>query len=561
MAGEKKGRAPHWRRKKEVGGAPGGESGGALHGKSFCAKIPTRPPARPDHCPIFFSDAPPLPPPPLPAGGGRRRPGGGLPHPHPPLRDHGDCCPGAGGGGVGGCGAGAGGRGKAAAARRGGRVVALRPSRPPQTFSLPSPLSHTQADPAAAYAAWAAHWRRPTSPADFTAWKENVLPRAARAAAGSSAPRLVLNGLASLPLAALAAGRAAPHPARLAAAEDEAFASATWAAFPYAADVAAAATVDAGAAPGLLGGPACLGKKKKPVPPPLPPAVDWHAAGLVGPVKNQHVNNTPCGCCWSFASTGVMEAALAVAAAAEAEEEQGGRGGPARPPPPPPSLSEQELIDCDRGPPFKDAGCDGGDFEGGVRFAIQEGGLTTEAAYPYRGKDGRCHRRRARTGRVGGVTGFVHVPTRSEAALRAALAHAPVAVAVCCSDAFIGDWHAYTGGVLTFTNGTGVTSHPTLAQLAGCAKPLDHAVVVVGYGVEPGAGPDGGDLPVWLVKNSWGDAWGEGGYFKLAAGLPKGADNRGKGAAGLLTMPGFPTVGKAEEEMVGGGQAAMGVAR
>ena len=42
----------------------------------------------------------------------------------------------------------------------------------------------------------------------------------------------------------------------------------------------------------------------------------WHAAGLVGPVKNQHVNNTPCGCCWSFASTGVMEAALAVAAAA-----------------------------------------------------------------------------------------------------------------------------------------------------------------------------------------------------------------------------------------------------
>ena len=70
----------------------------------------------------------------------------------------------------------------------------------------------------------------------------------------------------------------------------------------------------------------------------------------------------------------------------------------------------------------------------------------------------------------------------------------------------------------------------------GCAKPLDHAVVVVGYGDEPA--PDGGrPTPFWLVKNSWGAQWGEGGYFKLARG-PAGVG--GKGAAGLLSIPGFP---------------------
>ena len=38
-----------------------------------------------------------------------------------------------------------------------------------------------------------------------------------------------------------------------------------------------------------------------------------------------------------------------------------------------------------------------------------------------------------------------------------------------------------------------------------------HAVTIVGYGIE-------GSKKYWTVRNSWGESWGESGYFRILRG-------------------------------------------
>ena len=64
------------------------------------------------------------------------------------------------------------------------------------------------------------------------------------------------------------------------------------------------------------------------------------------------------------------------------------------------------------------------------------------------------------------------------------------------------DFMHYSGGIY---KATGLTRKfdPYMA--------VNHAVAVVGYGVENGT-------KFWTVKNSWGPEWGEGGYFRMLRG-------------------------------------------
>jgi len=47
---------------------------------------------------------------------------------------------------------------------------------------------------------------------------------------------------------------------------------------------------------------------------------------------------------------------------------------------------------------------------------------------------------------------------------------------------------------------------------------VDHAVVMMGYGVDPNAGM------YWNIRNSWGPHWGEDGYLRLRRHTPKGEE-------------------------------------
>ena len=46
-----------------------------------------------------------------------------------------------------------------------------------------------------------------------------------------------------------------------------------------------------------------------------------------------------------------------------------------------------------------------------------------------------------------------------------------------------------------------------------------HAVVIHGWGVEAGAGPNGEDVEYWVGRNSWSQNWGDEGTFKFVAGI------------------------------------------
>ncbi|KAB1214953.1 Cysteine proteinase 2 [Morella rubra] len=55
---------------------------------------------------------------------------------------------------------------------------------------------------------------------------------------------------------------------------------------------------------------------------------------------------------------------------------------------------------------------------------------------------------------------------------------------------------------------------------------VNHAVLAVGYGIEDG-------VPYWLIKNSWGENWGNNGYFKM---------EMGKNMCGIATCASYPVV-------------------
>ncbi|KAF6997417.1 hypothetical protein CFC21_013636 [Triticum aestivum] len=170
------------------------------------------------------------------------------------------------------------------------------------------------------------------------------------------------------------------------------------------------------------------------------------------------------------------------------------------------ALSEQQLVDCDQ----YDGGCNRGSYNRAFKWIVENGGLTTEAEYPYMAVRGACNRVKS-AHHVVQISGSGVIPPRNEPEMQRAVAGQPIGVAI------------EVGSGMQFYR-SGVYSGP-------CGTALAHAVPVVGYGIDAG-------VKYWIVKNSWGQTWGEGGYIRMRR------DVGGPGLCGIALDVAYPKMAR-----------------
>jgi len=209
-----------------------------------------------------------------------------------------------------------------------------------------------------------------------------------------------------------------------------------------------------------------------------PASFDWRDKGAVTGVKNQG----QCGSCWSFSTTGSVEGCHYLATNKLV------------------SLSEQNLVDCSGSQ--GDQGCNGGLMTDAMDYIISNGGIDTEASYPYTAQDGTCVYDASNSGST--LKTYTNVNSGDETDLLAKVTLGPTSIAI---DASQSSFQFYSSGIY---------SDPNCSTTA-----LDHGVLAVGWG-----------NGYWIVKNSWGADWGNAGYIWM---------QRGVNMCGVATMATLPS--------------------
>jgi C1A family cysteine protease len=198
-------------------------------------------------------------------------------------------------------------------------------------------------------------------------------------------------------------------------------------------------------------------------------SIDWNAQGALTPIKNQG----QCGSCWAFSATEQLESQYFQKYGVLKE------------------LAPQQIVSCDT----TCDGCNGGNPIEAWGYLYGFGGQEPKADYPYTsgvtGQTGTCTSNAADvTEDVGATYTLIAQSPSQESNMLAQMQKSPMSV---CVDATL--WQTYQGGVIT--------------SQSGCGTSIDHAVQATGYNAEGN---------YWIVRNSWGETWGENGFVWVEYG-------------------------------------------
>ncbi len=198
----------------------------------------------------------------------------------------------------------------------------------------------------------------------------------------------------------------------------------------------------------------------------LPSSFDWRSLDGTTPAKNQG----GCGSCWAFAATGQLEAHIRI---------YDGRID---------DLSEQQVIDCND---------EGADCSGGWLFAAYEvfrdSGAVYESCIPYEARDDLpCRHSQCEV--VAYLSSYQYIPNSVSSIKTAVYNDGPVSTGFTVVDNFFN----YSSGCYSTDS----------------ADTPNHAILIVGWDDNACGGAG-----AWIIKNSWGEDWGQDGYGYVQYGV------------------------------------------
>jgi C1A family cysteine protease len=205
----------------------------------------------------------------------------------------------------------------------------------------------------------------------------------------------------------------------------------------------------------------------------FPAFVNWTEKGFVNLPQNQG----RCGSCYIFGAIAAIESAIAIKYKKLVK------------------LSEQQYLQCAMRAGNK-SGCKGGWDDDIYNHAKTVKGITTITELPYTANQTKdCDLKHPKIPQSV-IDSFARLPRKDEDSLKIHLATVgPVSAAFFASPSF----GSYKQGIFNDPNN----------ECAG--KRTNHIVLIVGYGTDKATG-----LDYFYVKNSWGQKWGENGYFRIA---------------------------------------------